>query len=264
MTPLIRTKWRSTMGNKTAGQHDREHGSLLAAAEKRLLVWIAERLPIWVNSDHLSLLGLFAMLAAGLAFWAASSNRPWLLGVVLALAINWFGDSLDGTLARVRNQQRPRYGFYVDHVIDLAGALLLFGGMGVSSYMNSTVALGLLVAYMMVSAESYLATHTRKVFKLSFMRVGPAELRILLAVGAVFLMFKPWVTIAGQSYLLLDVGGVVATAGLGLAFVVSAVRNTVALYREEPVLAQPVSEVRRPHRNRENMTTLERMPLVSS
>ncbi len=251
------------MGNKTARQHDRQHGSLLAASEKRLLVWIAERLPSWVNSDHLSVLGLAAMLAAGLAFWAAGSNSLWLLGVVVALAINWFGDSLDGTLARVRNQQRPRYGFYVDHVIDLAGPLLLFGGMGVSSYMSATVASGLLVAYMMVSAESYLATHARKVFKLSFMRVGPTELRILLAVGTVFLMFKPWTTIAGQSYLLLDIGGGVAIAGLGLAFVVSAVRNTVALYREEPVPAQPVSEIRRPHRNRENMTTLERMPLLS-
>ncbi len=216
-------------------QHQREHGSLLAVPEKKLLVWIAERLPRQVNSDHLSLLGLAAMLAAGLAFWA-SSWHPWLLlGVVAALAVNWFGDSLDGTVARVRNQQRPRYGFYVDHVLDVGGAAFLFGGMAFSAHMNTTVGLCLLVAYMMVSAESYLATHARSVFKLSFMRVGPTELRLLLAAGALRVMVDPSVVLLGREFLLLDVGGVVATIGLGVAFVVSAMRNTAALYREEPL-----------------------------
>jgi phosphatidylglycerophosphate synthase len=223
-------------------QHERIHGSLLAGAEKRLLVWIAERLPRAVNSDHLSLLGLSAMLAAGLFFWASSWN-PWLLlGVVVALAANWFGDSLDGTVARVRDQQRPRYGFYVDHVLDVAGAVFLFGGMAFSSHMSTVLGLCLLVAYLMVSAESYLATHARSVFKLSFMRVGPTELRLILAVGALRLMVDPTVSLFGTEYLLLDVGAVVAAAGLGFAFVASSVRNTAALYREEPVFgtaAQP-------------------------
>jgi phosphatidylglycerophosphate synthase len=221
--------------SKKHSQHEREHGSLLAAQEKRLLVWIAERLPHQVNSDHLSLLGLSAMLAAGLAFWA-SSWHPWLLlGVVAALTVNWFGDSLDGTVARVRNQQRPRYGFYVDHVLDVAGAAFLFGGMAFSSHMSTAVGLSLLVAYMMMSAESYLATHARGVFKLSFLRVGPTELRLVLAAGALRAMVSPTVPLFGREFLLLDVGGVVATVGLGLAFVVSAMRNTAALYREEPL-----------------------------
>ncbi len=215
--------------------HEREHGSLLAAAEKRLLVWIAERLPSQVSSDHLSLLGISSMLVAGLAFWAASWNSWLLLGVVAALATNWFGDSLDGTVARVRNQQRPRYGFYVDHVLDVAGALFLFGGMAASIYMSPIVGLGLLVAYMMVSAESYLATHARRVFKMSFLRIGPTELRLLMAAGALRLMVDPTVSLFGREFLLLDVGGVGATIGLGVAFVVSAARNTVALYREEPL-----------------------------
>lgn len=217
------------------GLHQREHGSLLAAHEKRLLVWIAERLPRRVSSDHLSLLGLLAMLGAGLAFWAAGFNSWWMAAVVVALAVNWFGDSLDGTVARVRNQQRPRYGFYVDHVLDMVGALFLFGGMALSSFMSPVVGLALLVAYMMVSAESYLATHTRSVFKLSFMRVGPTELRLLLAVGVARLAFDPTVSLFGREFLLLDVGGVVATAGLGFAFLASAARNTAALYREEPL-----------------------------
>ena len=115
------------MPTRTNSGHVRVHGSLLAAAEKRALVWMAERMPGWVNSDHLTLLGLGAMLAAGLPFWAASANPLALWAVVAALAVNWFGDSLDGTLARVRDQQRPMYGHYVDHVIDIVGAFFLLG-----------------------------------------------------------------------------------------------------------------------------------------
>src|SRR5688572_12173348 len=100
--------------------HERDHRSVLAAAEKRLLVWIAERLPRWVTSDQLSAVGLVSMAAAGAAF-AAQPSEWAALAVIAALAANWFGDSLDGTLARVRHQQRPRFGFYVDHVIDIAG-----------------------------------------------------------------------------------------------------------------------------------------------
>ncbi len=238
-------------------QHERQHGSLLAAPEKRLLVWMAERLPQRLNSDHLSLLGLSAMLAAGLLFWASSWN-PWLLlGVVTALAVNWFGDSLDGTVARVRNQQRPRYGFYVDHVLDVAGAAFLFGGMAFSSHMSTVVGLVLLVTYMMVSAESYLATHARSVFKLSFLRVGPTELRLLLAVGAARVMVDPTVVLFGSGVLLLEVGGLAAAAGLGLAFVASAVRNTVALYRLEPVPGPQDQAVTRVDRRRHPSVSLE-------
>lgn len=226
-------------------QHRRQHDSLLAAPEKRLLIWIAERLPQTINSDHLSLLGLLAMLAAGVAFWASSFARGWLPVVVAALAVNWFGDSLDGTVARVRGQQRPRYGYYVDHVLDVAGAMFLFGGMALSSHMSTVVGLVLLVAYLMVSAESYLATHARSVFKLSFLRVGPTELRLLLAAGALRVMVEPTVELFGRRFLLLDVGGIAGAAALATVFVASAVRNAAALYREEPLPRLRI--VRGPH-----------------
>ena len=133
--------------------HVREYKSPLAGPEKRLLVWIAHRLPRWINSDHLTLLGIISMLGAGLSFWSARWH-PWaLLFVVVFLALNWFGDSLDGTVARVRDQQRPRYGYYVDHVIDILGTFFLVGGLALSGFMSPVVALGLLVAYYMVSAE---------------------------------------------------------------------------------------------------------------
>ena len=223
------------MSANTTHGHVREHGSLLARVEKRTLVRIAERLPRAVNSDHLSALGLAGMALAGVAYWASHWTDAALVVVVLALAVNWFGDSLDGTLARVRNQQRPMYGFYVDHVIDVAGAVLLFGGLGLSPYMTLEVALALTVAYLMISAEAYLATHARGVFQMAMFKVGPTELRILLAFGTLYLYYKPVVVLAGSEYLLFDVGGVVATAGMCGAFVLSAVRNTLALYRAEPI-----------------------------
>jgi archaetidylinositol phosphate synthase len=223
------------MSGKGSTGHVREHGSVLADIEKKTLIWIAERLPRAINSDHLSALGLTAMLVAGAAFWASQWHTAMLFVVVGALAVNWFGDSLDGTVARVRNQQRPMYGFYVDHVIDIVGALLLFGGLGLSPFMSSVVALVLLVAYLMISAEAFLATHAVGVFRVSLLKVGPTELRILLAVGTLYLLYKPVVEIGGSSYLLFDVGGVVAIIGMFGALIGSALRNTVALYRAEPV-----------------------------
>jgi archaetidylinositol phosphate synthase len=216
--------------------HVRTNGSPLASAERRALIHMAQRMPGWVTPDHLSGLGLVAMAGAGLSFWAAQYWMVGLVGVVLSLAVNWFGDSLDGTLARVRKQERPRFGFYVDHVIDLAGATMLFCGLGASGFMSPLVALGVLVAYLLVSAEVYLATHVRGVFTMTFLGVGPTELRILLAVGVAALVWRPMVSPFGFGPVrLFDVGGVVAIAGMAIAFVVAAVRNTRALFDAERI-----------------------------
>jgi archaetidylinositol phosphate synthase len=216
--------------------HIRENESLLAAPEKRALHYLAERMPGWVTSDHLTLLGLLAMLLAGACYWAASVDRRALLFVVVSLAVNWFGDSLDGTLARVRNRQRPRYGFYVDHVVDLVGTFFLLGGLALSGFMTPLIALGMLAAFLMVEAEVYLATHVRGVFRMTFMKFGPTELRIVLSIGTLYLLHDPTVGLgrAGR-FLLFDVGGIVAITGMVLALVVSSIRNTRALYRAEPL-----------------------------
>jgi len=175
-----------------------------------------------------------AMAMAGGAFAAARWDMRALWLVVVALAINWFGDSLDGTLARVRRVERPRYGFYVDHVLDIAGATLLFGGLACSPFMTPAIALALLVTYLLVTGEVFLATAVRGVFRMSFAGVGPTELRILLAVGAIALFRDPHVAIGPMSVQLFDVGGLVAIAGLTVTFVASAVRNTMALAVAEP------------------------------
>jgi archaetidylinositol phosphate synthase len=215
--------------------HVREHRSILADGEKRVLVWIAGRLPSWVSPDHLTLVGLTAMIAAGLGFALADRGPASLFLVVGALALNWFGDSLDGTLARVRNQLRPRYGFYVDHVVDIVGTSALLIGLACSGLMSPLTGASVLAAYLVVSAESYLATHTVGVFRISFLGIGPTELRILLATGALYALHKPRVTLHELgTFLLFDVGGTIAIAGLALTFVVSATRNTRALYQAEP------------------------------
>jgi archaetidylinositol phosphate synthase len=214
--------------------HVREHQSILAASEKRLLIFIAERLPPAINSDHLTTLALVAMGMAGAAFAAARWDRRTLWFVVAALALNWFGDSLDGTLARVRRVERPRYGFYVDHVLDIAGATLLFGGLACSPFITPAVALALLIAYLLVAGEVFLATAVRGVFRMSAGGVGPTELRIILAAGAIALLRDPSVSIGSLTVRLFDFGGALAAAGLLAAFTVSVVRNARALAVAEP------------------------------
>jgi archaetidylinositol phosphate synthase len=220
----------------TPGSHVREHNSVLATIEKRLLERVARRTPHAVTPDHLTLLGLAGMIAAGLAF-AGFRVTPWAsAGVIAALAVNWFGDSLDGTLARVRCSERRRYGFYVDHVIDLIGVAALCAGMACSSRMTPLAALVLLAAYLLVSAESYLATHSIGIFRISFAGFGPTELRIVLAAGAVFMAAHPVAHLGGRSFWVFDLGGIVAAAGLVAVFIASAARNTRQLYIEEPML----------------------------
>ena len=223
------------MSETTVRSHVRENRSLLAACERRVLLWLAERLPGWVTSDRLTALALAAMLGAGLAYGLAGRHPAALVLAVVGLAVNWFGDSLDGTLARVRRQQRPRYGYYVDHVVDLLGACALLGGLGLSGYMSPLVALGLLAAYLLVSAEAYLATHACGVFRLSTWGFGPTELRIVLAIGTLTLLVKPSVVMMGHPFRLFDVGGVAAIGALAAVLLWSAARNTAALYRAEPL-----------------------------
>jgi archaetidylinositol phosphate synthase len=210
----------------------REHKSVLAESEKRLLVRIAGRLPHWINSDHLTFIGAAAMLGIGACFWAGG-GALWL--VIPLLAVNWFGDSLDGTLARVRHHERPRYGYYVDHVLDAVGFAALFGGLVLGGHMSVALGLGFLAAYYLLVIEISLATHARGTFKLSFWKVGPTELRILLAAGVLQLMRSDTVAMLGREWLLFDIGGAVAIAGFLVAFLAAAVRNGMALYREEPL-----------------------------
>ena len=209
--------------------------SWMAAPEKRALLWLASRMPDQIGPDHLTVLGLVAQIGAGVCYALAGWNRYALLGVIACLALNWFGDSLDGTLARVRQRLRPRYGFYVDHVVDAVGAGCLFGGLGMSGYMSPVVALGLLAAYLLLLVETFLATYTLGTFTMSYFKVGPTELRILLAIGTIVLLVHPMADVFGRTYRLFDVSGVIAVGGMAVTLAVAIARHARALYLAEPL-----------------------------
>ena len=209
--------------------------SFTAAAERKALVWLATRLPAGMNSDHLTLLGFIAMFLAGASYAVARTNRAGLILATLLLGVNWFGDSLDGTLARLRNRQRPRYGFYVDHMIDTFGGFFLMGGLAISGFIDWRIALGMFVVFLMLSVEVYLATYTLGIFQLSFAKFGPTEIRILLALGNAALWFHADARVPGSSYRIFDLGGIIAIAGMSIMLIGSTIVNTVKLYRAEPI-----------------------------
>jgi len=208
--------------------------SLVASAEKRALLWMSARTPAWVNSDHLTMLGFVAQCMAGVCYALAGRYPAALLWGVLCLGVNWLGDSLDGTLARFRDCQRPRYGFYVDHIADTVAALFLMGGLALSGFVKPGIAIGMLIAFLVLSIESYLATYTMGKFHLSHWRFGPTELRILLAAGNLAVFHNPAVTVFGTHWRLFDFGGVIAIAGMGSMFLAAAGRHVRQLYMEEP------------------------------
>lgn len=225
----------------------RELTSFLAPLEKRCLIWIARRLPGAVNSDHLTALALLAMAGVGASYWLARWYPVALVGGIVCLGLNWFGDSLDGTLARVRGHERPRYGFYVDHVVDVLGILALMGGVALSGYMSPLIAAGVLVAYYLLSIEVFLAVYTLGTFRISFWKIGPTELRLILAVGNLALLVHPTATVFGRQYRLFDVGGLVAMMGLMFTMLWAAAANTRRLYRAEPLPTGAVAETRFRH-----------------
>ena len=207
--------------------------SILTPLEKRTLRWLANRMPAGVNSDHLTLIGFAGMILTGVSYYLAQYNPLFLVAAIVCLAINWFGDSLDGTVARVRNRQRPRYGFYVDHIVDAFGISFVVAGLGLSGYMSPYVAMGFLIAYFLTNIEIYLATYTLGVFKLSYGLLGPTELRVIVCIGNLVLLTRKHVRIGDNTYLLCDVSGVVAIVVLVGITIVSTIKNTKRLYDEE-------------------------------
>jgi archaetidylinositol phosphate synthase len=213
----------------------RVNQALTASVEKRALQWLAQRAPRWLSSDQLTALGFSAQIGAGLGYALSRYQRYALLPVIACLALNWFGDSMDGTLARTRCQQRPRYGFYVDHMADVFGSVALMCGLGWSGFLHWQIAIAMLIAFLLLSSESYLATYTLSHFQLSQGIFGPTELRILLALGNLALLRSPYSTVLGHKLLLFDIGGTIAAAGMFGMVLRLSVRHTAQLYREEPL-----------------------------
>jgi len=212
---------------------ERQQHGLLAKIERRILLWLVARIPGWVKVDHLTLLGLTSLCLAGLGYYLSSRDSLFLHLVNGCLFINWLADSLDGTLARHRHQERPRYGFYVDHIIDAFGVLFLLGGLALSGYMTKEVALAVLAVYYLLCINIYLTTYTIGKFQISLWSFSPTELRLLLGIGNIVLLYRPEARILGATYLLFDVGGAVAVLLMFVVLVLSILRNTKQLYQLE-------------------------------
>jgi archaetidylinositol phosphate synthase len=190
----------------------REKTFLLARPEARVLGWLATRLPGAVKPDHLTALGVLA--AAGIAAAYALTNRDaaWLWAASGLLVVHWLGDSLDGTLARVRRTERPAYGYYLDHLVDAVATTLIGVGLGLSPYLSLAAGMTLVIAYLVLSINTYLETQTLGVFRLGYGRLGPTEARLGLIVTNTALVL-------GAPHALLDalVLGLAAVMGLALA-----------------------------------------------
>ena len=213
----------------------RVNQSLTASVERRALEWMAARAPRWLTSDQLTTLGFGAQIAAGVAYALSGHHRALLLVAAACIVLNWFGDSMDGTLARIRRQQRPRFGFYVDHVVDILGATALMCGLGLSGFVHWQMAAAMLVGFLLLAGESYLATYTLSRFELSQGIFGPTEIRILLIVGTLALLRSPYAVLFGHQMLLFDLGGTIAAVCMFAMTIILAIRHTAQLYREEPL-----------------------------
>jgi archaetidylinositol phosphate synthase len=213
----------------------REQGAWTTRLERRVLARLARALPEGVGPDHLTALGLAGMLLTGAAYALSGRNPLFLHAANLGLLVNWFGDSLDGTLARHRGRLRPRYGFYVDHVVDAFGATAVLGGLAASGLMAPVVAAGVLVAYLLFSVHLYLRTQVLGRFRMSVAGVGGTELRLALAVMNMAALAWPVLEVRGVAVRLLDAIGAGGGALLAIALVASVASTTRELYRLERV-----------------------------
>jgi archaetidylinositol phosphate synthase len=219
----------------------REKTFLLARPEGRVLEWIARRLPAWVMPDHLTALGVVAAIGIAVAYVLSNGDPVWLWAASGLLVVHWLGDSLDGTLARVRRTERPRYGYYLDHLVDAIATALIGIGLGLSPHMLLVTGLVVVIAYLVLSINTYLETHTLGVFSLGYGRLGPTEARLaLIAVNALLALgLLPAISAFGLGVTALDVVGLGAATAMLVALGVRAARNLRELARREPPAGRP-------------------------
>lgn len=204
---------------KKPAEHQRTSEFILGPFEKRVLPWLAARLPKWVLPDHLTALGLFASTLIAASYMLSNRDARWLWVASLALVIQWFGDSLDGNLARYRKIERPRYGYYLDHLTDAYSTLAIGLGLGLSPYMLLSVGLAIVTSYLILSINVYLETYVFGTFSFSYGKLGPTEVRVLLIILNTLAYFKgpDEFRLWGIGMTWLDIAGaIIAVSMLGL------------------------------------------------
>ena len=218
-------------------KEEREADSFLSPFERWVLPKMAKALPSKVLPDHLTLLGVLASIGIGLSYGFSGRSPLFLWLASLGFLIQWFGDSLDGTLARVRKSERPRYGFYLDHTTDMFSTLVICLGLGFSPYLHFPIALALLIGYLLLSINIFLETHVLGVFRLAYGRIGTTEIRVLLILCNAFLALGLPLQFRIQGFILgpLDLVGLGLALGMGVVLLVRVLGNLRTLARMEPI-----------------------------
>ena len=223
------------MGKETS---QRIQTSLLNAAEKRILIWLAQRQPSWVTSDMLTFLGVGGAVICALGFLLSCWNIQWLWLSSLGLVINWYGDSLDGTLARVRNAQRPVYGFFIDHTMDVITTAFIFLGVGLSPMLRMDIAFFAFSGYLALSVYTYICIILKNEFRLTYGKFGPTEFRLLLIVLCILYMYSPWTdikySISGVEYGVFDIIGIIISLVLYSIYIVQFIKDRKMFSIQDP------------------------------
>lgn len=218
-------------------QSQRIQTSIINGVEKRVLVWLAERQPHWVTSDMLTLVGVVGAFLTGLGFYLTHYNINWLWLSSAGLVVNWYGDSLDGTLARVRNCQRPLYGYYIDHTVDCINEAFMFIGAGLSPLVDLDLALYVFVLYLFMTINVSINAHLKSEFRLTYAKLGPTEFRLIIVIANTVLILFPrlvtyTLTLGGRAYTTLDlvaIAIIVLLAVIYLATIIADARHYAAI-----------------------------------
>lgn len=222
----------------------RIQNSILNGPEKKALVWLAGRQPKWVVSDVLTVVGIIGAIMIGAGFVLCSKNINWLWLSIAGFVVNWYGDSLDGTLARVRNTQRPLYGYYLDHTVDCINEAFMFLGLGLSYLMRLDIALMIFIVYLFLTVNVSVNAHLKSEFKLTYGKLGPTEFRVIACLLIMCIIFFPGIRefrtsmrFLGRDVALtaLDIAGLVILAVLTLIYLVTIFQDARGYAKADPL-----------------------------
>lgn len=222
----------------------RIQNSILNGLEKKALVWLAGRQPKWVVSDVLTIVGIIGAIMIGAGFVLCSKNINWLWLSIAGFVVNWYGDSLDGTLARVRNTQRPLYGYYLDHTVDCINEAFMFLGLGLSYLMRLDIALMIFIVYLFLTVNVSVNAHLKSEFKLTYGKLGPTEFRVIACLLIMCIIFFPGIRefhtsmrFLGRDVALtaLDIAGLVILAVLTVIYLVTIFQDARGYAKADPL-----------------------------
>jgi len=207
--------------------HRRVNDILLGPLERPALRWLAAHMPAWVNPDILTGVGILGSVVTFFSYWLTNINANFLWLASLGLVINWFGDSLDGTLARYRKIERPKYGFFVDHTVDAMSTPLVVFGLGLSPYVRFEIACLALISYLLMSVLVYIRTYVEGVFKISYGKFGPTEVRLIVIIANTVIYFvgNPVITLWFGAISIYDLIAGIVAALLAVIFVFSTIKQ---------------------------------------